>query len=70
MSDNYGRLIFMNRSIGQQKNLNDDPAAECQDRLQFRTKIYMNKDNDNGFFNAVIRLFSIALKEPIKELEK
>lgn len=29
MADNYGRLIFMNRSIGQQRNINDDPAAEC-----------------------------------------
>jgi hypothetical protein len=30
----------------------------------------MNQENDNGFFNAVIKLFSRALREPIKELEK
>lgn len=70
MADNYGRLIFMNRSIGQQCGLNEDPAAECQDKLQFMTKIYLNKENDNGFFSAVVKLFSKALKDPVKELEK
>ena len=70
MADNYGRLIFLNRSIGQQLGQDDDPAAHCNDRLQFKTKIYLNKDNDNGFFNAVVKLFARALRNVVKELEE
>lgn len=70
MADNYGRLIFMNRSIGQQQSPLDDLTASANDRLQFKTKIYLNKENDNAFFNGVVKLFAYALKKPIKELEK
>jgi hypothetical protein len=48
----------------------DDLTASANDRLQFKTKIYLNKENDNAFFNGVIRMFAYALKKPIKELEK
>jgi hypothetical protein len=62
MADNYGRLIFQNRSVGQSSGPNDDPTANCNDRLQFRTKIYLNKDNDNAFFQAVVKLFAHSLR--------
>lgn len=68
MADNYGRLIFSNRSIGQQLGADDDPTAHCNDRLQFKTKIYLNKENDNGFFNAVVKLFGNALRKSVTQL--
>jgi hypothetical protein len=62
MADNYGRLIFLNRSIGQANRPSDDPGAECKSRLQFRTKIYLNKENDVAFHNAVIKLLAHSLR--------
>lgn len=69
MADNYGRLIFSNRSIGQSSSPREDPTANCNDRLQFRTKIYLNKDNDNAFFQAVVKLFAHSLRSSFSKPE-
>lgn len=70
MADNYSRLIYMNRSIGQQLVLESELLPECKDRLQFKTKMYLNKDNDNGFYNAIVKLFVFAMKKAIRDVEK
>lgn len=72
MADNYGRLIFENRSIGQSRpgdEKSKDPAADCNDRLQFRTKIYLNKDNDISFFHSVVKLFAHSLRSSFNKQE-
>ena len=69
MADNYGRLIIMNRSIGWKLHKDGDAFDTCRDRLQFKSQIYKNKENDNGFFSAVVKLFGHALRKTIKALE-
>lgn len=32
--------------------------------------MYLNKDNDNGFYNAIVKLFVFAMKKAIRDVEK
>lgn len=48
--------------------MSTDLAHDCSDRLQFKTKIYLNKENDNGFYNAVVKLFGVAMRKAMKDM--
>jgi hypothetical protein len=37
--------------------------------MQFRTKININRDNDIGFYNAVVKLLANCLRETIRVWE-
>lgn len=69
MADNYGRFFFLNRSIGQKIKPTDDLLARCNDKLQFRTKISINKENDIHFHNSVVKLFAHALRPTYSKLD-
>ena len=69
MSDNYGRLIFSYKSLG-----NEDDGVDVMDKLhsslQFKTRIALNAVHDKYFYEAIIKIYTKALRKAFAEPEK
>ena len=61
MSDNYGRLLLMYKSIGQSLE-GSNVMDKCHSSLQFRTKIILNQKLDSQFYELLIKLYTESLK--------
>ena len=61
MSDNYGKLLLMYKSIGSTLE-NENIMDKCHSTLQFRTKIILNQKLDSQFYELLIKLYSESLK--------
>ena len=60
MGDNYGKLIFMHRSIG---FVEEGSEAKANSYIKFRSVIDHNSKNDIAFYQSVVRLYGKVLSE-------
>ena len=60
MSDNYGKLIFMHRSIGFS---GDNVESHNTSFIKFKSVIDHNSKNDIAFYQSVVRLIGKVLSE-------
>lgn len=69
MSDNYGRLIFGFKSLGIESD-GTDPINKLHSSLQFKTRISLNRQNDETFYEDIIKIYTKALRKAFYETEK
>lgn len=69
MSDNYGRLIFSYKSLGTETD-GSDPIKKLHSSLQFKTRISLNRQNDETFYEDIIKIYTKALRKAFYETEK